>query len=420
MILPLPLSHPIKKNPGDPSILDIQIQTNTVMSRNIIAHNMRSIICLSIFILLSINLNAQEPYSMLDTPQPFTGPETQSADAKELKAIKIGLFSPYQEISGVARSIIQGVSLAIEQANAQGGYQSVPFVVVQRWANDPWGAGSKEMIKLVYQDRVWAVIGSINGDATHIAQQVVTKAWVPLVSPIASDSSLTHINLPWIFRLPPDDRVQADLLISHIVQRNALQRIGLISSTEHDGRYSSDELQKALHKKQLPPVFHFTIDADLQSFDEIIDRINSFKPDAMVIRLQAYQLADLIHSFSKQHLDFPLFIPWIPGFQADLISRHYSGALYVVEPFKTVSQCSPYLRFEHSYSRRFAERPTFSATYAYDAAQLIIKSIQSNGLKRTALAKSLTELSGHKAASGPIKWDNGGGNLTQPVIKIFP
>ncbi len=389
-------------------------------SDNIIAHNMRSIICFSIFILLSININAQEPYRMLDAPQPFSGPETQTADVEKLKSIKIGLFSPYQQDGGVARAIIQGVSLAIEQANAEGGYQSVPFSVVQRWADDPWGAGSKEMIKLVYQDRVWAVIGSINGDATHIAQQVVTKAWVPLVSPIASDPSLTHINLPWIFRLPPDDRVQADLLISQIAQLKTLQRIGLISSTEHDGRYSSDELQEALHKKHIPPVFHFTIDADLQSFDEIIERINSFKPDALVIRLQANQLAGLIDSLVKRKVHCPLFIPWIPGFKAEVISSQYSGTLYVVEPFEHASKCSPYLRFEHSYSRRFAERPTFSATYANDAAQLIIKSIRSSGLKRTSLAKSLTQLSGYKAASGLIKWDNGGGNLTQPVIKIFP
>ncbi len=381
---------------------------------------MRLILFFTTFILLTININAQEPYRMLDTPQPFTGPETQSADVEQLNSIKIGLFSPYQEDGSVARSIIQGVSLEIEQANVDGGYQSVPFSIVQRWADDPWGAGSKEMIGLVYQDRVWAVIGSINGDTTHIAQQVVTKAWVPLVSPIASDSSLTHINIPWIFRLPPDDQSQAELLISKIVQRKDLHRIGLLSSTEHDGRYSSEELQKALQNNRIPPVFHFTIDADLQSFDEIIDRIVSFKPDAIVIRLQADQLAGLIHSLSKQHKDFPLFIPWIPGFNADGISRQYSGTLYVVQPFEHASKCGSYLRFMHSYSRRFAERPTFSATYAYDAAQLIIKSIRFSGLKRTGLAQSLTELSGYNGASGLIKWDNGGGNLALPIIKIFP
>ena len=109
--------------------------------------------------------------------------------------------------------------LAIQEINSSGGYKGLPYKLVKRWSQDPWGAGSKEMIKLIYEDSVWAVIGSQNGENSHIAEQIVTKSFLPLISPLSADPTLNYIGIPWIFRLTPDFKSQAKLIINDGIKK---------------------------------------------------------------------------------------------------------------------------------------------------------------------------------------------------------
>lgn len=153
-------------------------------------------------LLLTVVSGADEPYKkMLDDPMTFTGTETLDGAENE-NEYRIGIFAPDDDDHPVGRDLVRGVSLAVEQANAAGGVNGKPLRLVRRWADDPWGAGSKEVIRMVFEDRVWALIGGPDGGTTHVAQQVATKAHLPLVAPVSSDPSLTHTRVPWIFRLP--------------------------------------------------------------------------------------------------------------------------------------------------------------------------------------------------------------------------
>ena len=65
--------------------------------------------------------------------------------------------------------MLNGAQLAIDQANAGGGYCGKPFKLMLHNDSAIWGASSNEVVKMVYDDKVWAMFGSISGDTTHIA-----------------------------------------------------------------------------------------------------------------------------------------------------------------------------------------------------------------------------------------------------------
>jgi hypothetical protein len=44
-------------------------------------------------------------------------------------------------------------------------------------------------------------IVALNRDASHLAEQLALKAFVPVLA-MSSDKTLTSINIPWIFRVP--------------------------------------------------------------------------------------------------------------------------------------------------------------------------------------------------------------------------
>ncbi len=360
----------------------------------------------------------RKPPGVLDSPVNFSGWIGTSRSPDQLKEIRIGFFAPVDPDDLVGASMLNAAVLAVEEANAAGGFQGVPFRLVKRWAHKPWGAGSKEMIKLVYQDSVWAVIGSLNGSATHVAEQVVTKAWVPLLSPVSADPTLTYIRIPWMFRLPPDDQKQAEAIVHKGIQALSLNNIGLITSTDHDGRIFAKETLATMNDAQTPPVFHFQLPLPGIDFNDIVQRVLSFNPDGVIVRLPWGETLELLNHFQHSDFDVPVFIPWIPGLQEADLTNQYDGDIFFVQPFSGTGN-PVYTAFAQIYRERYEASPTPGATYTYDAVNILIQSLQKSGLNRARLRDAIAGIGDFHGATGKISWDNGGGNVAEPVLRIL-
>ncbi len=341
------------------------------------------------------------PYKkMLDEPVEFLGPDSQSSHPSELKEIRIGYFAPNKDEHPASRMMWWGSLLAVEQANKAGGYEGLPFRLIQRWASDPWGAGSKEMIRLVYEDRVWAVIGSIGGDSTHIAQQVATKAHLPLISPLSSDPSLTHVRVPWIFRLAPSDTKQARWLVQKM-QEAEIKKVGMITAASHDGRTFADEMTKQLRGANLPPKFHFTIDS-VADTKHLMKRIQTFEPEGVVV----YADSNFLPRIMKQNKTDSIvwFTPWTPGHPVSKGVIAYKPAIQKIEPFV------------ETFKERYGHEPDACAGYGYDAVQMVIRAIRQAGLSRNGVREALQSMDSFDGVMGPVRWDHGGGNVAAGVV----
>ncbi len=362
------------------------------------------------------------PYKrILDDPRAFNGPEGSVIDPSSLNSIPIGLFAPINQDDPAARDLFRGVKLAIEQANAAGGHQGVEFSLVRRWAGSPWAAGSKEVVRLVYEDRVWAVIAFRDG-AGHIAQQIAAKVYVPVIAPLSSASSLTHTGVPWIFRLPPDDRVQAQVLVKDGIVNKQLNRVGLVSGTDQNSRAAVTEMEKELNQQNIAALFHFKVSPGLLDFQAIAERIRGFHPHVLTLCLQAPVIPILLKTLQSNGIVCPVCMPWVPGVDVKKLQAIYHGPIYMVEPFQPPARVKTggiYQQFSRDFKVRFGVLPTYSAAYAYDAAQMIILSIRSKGLNRPGIRQGLEELAGYQGVSGRINWDNGGGNQAYPIIREF-
>lgn len=365
-------------------------------------------------------ISAQEPYRrMLDEPTQFSGLNSYLHESGDSDRVSIGLFVPFDPNDSVAAGIVRGVSIALDAANATGGYDGKIFAMKQRWANDPWGGGSVELAKLVFHDRVLAVIGSIDSHSTHIVQQIATKAHFPVMSPVVSDSTLTHIRVPWLFRLPPNDRVQSDTLVSELRDRGFL-RSGLINTTDHESRTAARELKKSMEKSGYPPLFHFEIQSVSSDYHEIARRAKAFQPDSLVVRFQRDDMVEFLAQHMKTDLPVCIAFPWIPGVNAEELSESCFHGLITLEPFCPSSTNREYRWFFGRYADLYGNSPSFCAVYSYDAAKLIIEAVRRSGLNRKRLWETLSAVHCYDGASGTISWDKGGGNTTNPIVRVYP
>jgi branched-chain amino acid transport system substrate-binding protein len=351
---------------------------------------------------------AQAPHKvMLDDELHFTGSDSQSADPAELEDIVIGLVAPGHG-HPVGRAMIDGATLACEQANAQGGYASLPFRIVRRWADNPWGAGSTEVIRLTYEDHAWALVGGPDGQTTHVAQQIATKAHLVLISPIATDPSLTHTRVPWIFRLPPDDSVQARVLVDGLKARG-LHKVGVVSGTDHDSRAASAEMVRAMEMGGLAPVFHLEVDPNVDEPQPVAERVRGFQPDGVVVLFRADGTTRLVSTLHATRPALPVFVPWIPGLDTGGLDDVVS-----LKPFPAGARSSA---FQTEFMARFSRPPSLEAAYTYDATNLVIEAIRRGGLSRQAIQKTLAQMNGYPGVTGVIQWDTGGGNTALPILE---
>jgi branched-chain amino acid transport system substrate-binding protein len=307
--------------------------------------------------------------------------------------INIGLFAPMDESNPAALSLYRGILLAVESSNREGGFKGMPFRIVRRWANDPWGAGSKEVIKLVYEDNVHAIIGYREG-ASHIALQVAAKARVPILAPLSTVPSITATGIPWVFRLPPDDNKQAKVIVDKAFMNDAPQGVSIISATDHDSREIAYFLEKEVGKRRKSLLFHFKVAPELLVSDDVIERIAEFKPCSIILCLRSEVLPSLLQRLNRKKEPIDIYLPWVPGLDVKQLQSDYMGKVLMVEP-RSLTLSSSVKGFDESfskqYSKRFGNAPNNASFYGYRAACMIIEAIKRHGLDRVAIGRGLKE-----------------------------
>ena len=100
-----------------------------------------------------------------------------------------------------------------------------------------WGASSNEIVKMAYDEKVWAMLGSLDADSTHIALRVSLKTEVPIVNSASTDPTIPETLVPWYLTTIQDDRVQSYTLARRIYTDLGLGRIALLRVNSRYGRF---------------------------------------------------------------------------------------------------------------------------------------------------------------------------------------
>jgi len=139
---------------------------------------------------------SREVFSDLRTRQTdYAGPGREKCSPSDVKEVLIGYFGPGTPSDPRGGDMWSAACLAVEQANRSGGYNGLPFRLVAGWSDNPWGSGITEVTRMAYVHKVWAIIGGIDGPSTHLAEQVVAKARLTLLSSASTDKTVNLANV---------------------------------------------------------------------------------------------------------------------------------------------------------------------------------------------------------------------------------
>ena len=345
-------------------------------------------------------------YALTGTLQAAT---PSSADIAE---VLIGYFGPASPSHAQAGDMWCAAALAVEQANAAGGYQGAPFRLVPGWSENPWGTGVSDVARMAYVHQVWAIIGGIDGPSTHLAEQVVAKARLALVNPAATDKSVNQASVPWMFSCVPQDHVQAAVLAPAIAAHVQDRPFVMVSTVDHDSHLFVVELLKALKDRGLAPAYHFELEAKQPSFPSMLEKLLGIDPHAVILIADARNSARMLGELRASGYQGTVFGgPWV-GSRAFLEQAGPVGD-GVICPFLCVGSPASH-HFERDFTKRFGRTVDYLAAHTYDATTMTIAAIRQGGLDRTRIRDALKDLSPWQGVSGEILWDAAGANA-RPV-----
>ncbi len=338
----------------------------------------------------------------------YSGPGRGAPPPIEVKEVLIGYFGPYTPSDPQGGDMWCAACLAVDEANRAGGYKGLPFRLVAEWSDNPWGSGITTLTRMVYSHRVWAIIGGIDGPSTHLAEQVVAKARLALLSSGSTDKTVNLANVPWMFSCLPGDHLQAPILAqavaSHVGQRPFL----LVSAVDHDSHLFTRELTKSLTGKKLVPSFHLEFNPKQKEDAALVEKIINAGAQTLVVIADARWSAQLIGSIRSEGFKGRIFGGPHIGRRCFLQAAG-KAAEGIVFPLLYISGKRSD-RFEKKFASRYGRRPDYLAAHTYDAVHLLIAAIRTAGLNRARIGDAIRDLSGWRGVSGDITWDSLGAN----------
>ena len=341
----------------------------------------------------------------------YAGPERENRPAADVKEVLIGYFGPSSPLHPDGGDIWCAACLAIEEANQAGGYKGLPFRLVAAWADNPWGSGVTQVTRLVYVHNVWAIIGGIDGPSTHLAEQVVAKARLTLLSPVGTDRTVNLANVPWMFSCLPQDHLQAPVLAKAITTEARSKPVVLVSAVDHDSHLFTVELARHFVEHRLAPFFHYEFDPRKGNVTELAKRITDTRAEVLVLVAGGQPSADIVRTVREKGFTGRIFGGPCMG-RRSFIEESGKAAEGTLFPLLYADSAASKM-FEDKFVCRFSKQPDYLAAHTYDTVNLLVAAIRKAGLNRVRICDAVREISPWRGVTGNIQWDGLGSNCRQ-------
>jgi ABC-type branched-subunit amino acid transport system substrate-binding protein len=318
----------------------------------------------------------------------------------DLTSVKIGFLGPIQPTVSMATggkshneealgiAMLRGTTLAIEEANARGGYlkRHLPFELAVHNDNALWGASGNELIGLAYKDNVWAIIGGIDGANTHIAIRAALKAEVLWMSPSDLDPTYIETNIPWVMRCISDDRQLNYLLVDYAMRKMEYKRPCIIRASSRYGRFGVRKFRDDCRRLGHPVVIEMAFKEGTTKFDIQLDRVAEYNPDVIFFWGNADDAGRLINAIRGRGWKQPfLACDRVVSDEFLKIAGPNAEGVICGFPWDPERQDPKLDAFREAFRKRWGADADTYATHAYDGANILIWGIQNAGLNRAKI-----------------------------------
>jgi branched-chain amino acid transport system substrate-binding protein len=185
------------------------------------------------------------------------------------------------------QTVVGGARLMAERLNAAGGLlgYKVKVVAIDDEADSDVAVQVAGDVRAAMQEgeRVIGIVGHYNSGQSLAAMEVYKDLALVVVTPTASDVSLTQKGYTNFFRVNATDAAQGPVDARFLVQELEARRIALVHADNEYGRGLRDQMVAALTGMGVDPAVVFEIPEGAPTQVKAVQRIKSAQPDAVFL-----------------------------------------------------------------------------------------------------------------------------------------
>ncbi|WPX10080.1 ABC transporter substrate-binding protein [Anaerocellum danielii] len=321
--------------------------------------------------------------------------------ASNKNVIKIGVDL---ELSGAVAQYgqkeLDGIKLAIEEINQKGGVagKRIELVVLDNKSDKT--EAQTVAYKLAVRENVLAILGPATSGATKSASMAATKYKVPIVSPSATDDTVTVDERTgkvksYVFRTCFNDSFQGNVMANFALKTLKAKTAAIIYDATSD--YSKGLLKnfKATFEKGGGKVIaQEAFGKGEQDFSSILTKIRDKKPDVIFAPVY-YDEAGLIIKQARE-LGMKLPILGADGFDdpkvVEKAGKKNANNVFFSAHYSSQDTDKKVQEFIKKFKTKYKQEPNAFAALGYDLGYFIADALKRANLKFDSVAKDRERL----------------------------
>ncbi|HOT92238.1 MAG TPA: branched-chain amino acid ABC transporter substrate-binding protein [Anaerolineae bacterium] len=208
------------------------------------------------------------------------------------------------------QTVLGGVRLAAEEINRSGGllgYRVVVRPLDDESDSDVAVARVAEIQEALNKgERVIAVIGHLNSGQTLAAMELYKDLPLIVITPTASEQSLSQKGYTNFFRVNASDDVQAAVDARFLTEYLKATRVAVISNNTEYGRGLAASLIKELESQGAQAVTRIEVEEGQSQYQAEVQQIQAAKPDAIFYAGYEIEAPFLRYALVKAGITVPM------------------------------------------------------------------------------------------------------------------
>jgi branched-chain amino acid transport system substrate-binding protein len=310
-----------------------------------------------------------------------------SAAEQELRVGAIASTTGNLLVQG--KNLQNGATMAVDEINQAGGVNGKKIKLI--FENDQSDTGKTQAAakKLIYEDKVLAILGPCGSPQIYATQQVTEPEKIVLISHVGSGPRLTKEGQKYYFRNAISAVYQTMDLLRYAMDKLGYKKFGLAYDP---GRTKPDSelVIKDLSTLGLKPAAVVEFQTQDVSFNSQLLKFKAVQPDAVLLLPIVHQMAAFARQARQVGMEARLMGNVAIAYDEyiQLAGSAAEGTLTAATFNIAMGKDDPKIdKFIKIYKARFGENPEHSSAHAYDAVNLLALSMKGLSLKPEDLAK---------------------------------
>lgn len=320
------------------------------------------------------------------------------------------------------QTVLGGVRLATEEINRSGGLLGYRLVVrsLDDESDSEVAVANVEEVRQALNrgERVVGIIGHLNSGQTSATLPLYEEMGVLLITPTASEQSLTQRGYTRFFRVNANDGVQAAVDARFLVEQMNAQNVAVIHNDTEYGRGLAASLVENLQRLGASEALRVEVAEGQSDYTDLLPQLQNATADALFYAGYEIEAPYLRASLVDAGIDLPMLASDGAFLAATIDEAAGTAEGMYVSAFAPSPQNAADARWIEAYQAVEYRDPDTYSINGYVAMQVLAAAArQANSLQGDDIAQTMRE-NEIETLLGPLRFD-ANGDLVDPQIWIY-